>query len=69
MRQWYRYSAFALAVVMIAALCGCATAAKKAGRAAATTTVQGATTGTRATVRGVQAVGGAAVDAMRPRNP
>ena len=68
MRQWYRYSALALAVVMIAALCGCQTAAKKAGRAAATTTVRGATTGAKATVRGAQAAGGAAVEAVRPRN-
>lgn len=68
MRQWYRYGALTLAAVMIATLCGCATTAKTAGRAAATTAVQGATTGARVKARTAQAAGGAALETVRPRN-
>ena len=56
----------ALTVAFASALVGCASTAKKAGKAAATTTVQGAKTGAKATARGAQAVGGAAVGAVTP---
>lgn len=45
---------------------GCASTAKKAGEAAATSSVQGAKTGAKATAKGVQGVGSTAADAVIP---
>ena len=53
-----------LAAGLTAAVSGCASTAKKAGRAAATTTVQGAKTGAKVTATGAKAVGGATAGAV-----